>query len=162
MTTATLKTKPAARVSRAAAPACPAEALLREWVKLVSKSAKSKTDADRTRVQEIQHDKISQVIARSDVGAAFQLLVAATSWPWRPQDETDSCGKVSDEAMESLTDGMDYRSRLILGAYFHMTRTFADVDLRAAEMFLTGGHSSRGLMGWMQDAQSVLTFRDVL
>jgi len=86
-------------------PNCPAEACLREWVAIVNQHAEGDDalDARATEKRAIE-DRASQVIARSDVGAAFQLLLAITSWPWSPADEDDHEEELSDETGASLVD----------------------------------------------------------
>jgi hypothetical protein len=115
------------------------------------------------RISAIRDDELSQVISRTNVGAAFQLLVAATAWPWRPTDPNDPQSGIADDVMDNLTDGQDYKTRLILGAYFQVSRQVADVDLRDAERFLTNEHvQGGGIMQWLRDCQSAVDFRQVL
>jgi hypothetical protein len=167
MSTATLK-KPARTKARDAAPLaakpCAAEQCLREWVKLVraprdeSDARSNKRHAERIACEE----RASQALARSDVGAAFQLLLAATAWPWRQSDSGDPTG-ISDDAMDSITDGTDFKRRLMISAYFHVSRNIADTDLRDAERWMTAEEvDGGGIMQWLRDSQSTLTFRDVI
>lgn len=146
---------------------CAAEALLREWSQL-RRALFSRDDTSLhevalvERFRKIQHDEISQVVPRSTVGAAFQLLIAATAWPFRPTDPSDGWEGCADEAVDSLTDGNDYKTRLILAAYMHLTRDVADVDLRDAEIYLTAEKiDGGGIMGWLKDARFDIDLRRV-
>jgi hypothetical protein len=142
---------------------CPAEACLREWVAAWRTPAADDDarEARRTATNEIEA-RCSQAIARSDVGAAFQLLIAATSWAWRHGDP-DEPKNIPDVVFDSLTDGVDFQRRLMLGAYFHLTRDWADKDLRDAERIATSEHIlGGGIMQWLRDSQSTVDFRRAL
>jgi hypothetical protein len=146
---------------------CAAEALLREWSALrrliYSGSEEFLHDGPKVeRFKKIQNDEISQVVPRSTVGAAFQLLIACTAWPFRPSDPCDLWEDCSQTAADSLTDGNDYKTRLILAAYMHLTRDVADVDLRDAEIYLTAEHiDGGGIMQWMKNSGFDIDLRRV-
>lgn len=146
---------------------CRAEALLREWSELrrviyADGGAHLYDETALARFKKIQHDEISQVIPRSDIGAAFQLLLVATTWPFRPDDPSDRWEDCSDEATHSLTDGNDYKTRLAAAAYLHLTRTIADVDLRDAERYMTAEHiDGGGILQLIRDSRFDADLRKV-
>lgn len=143
---------------------CPAEACLREWIACSSQpAADDDARAARTTARKAIEDRASQVIARSDVGAAFQLLLAITSWPWSHGDVNDHEADLSEEASASLTDGTDYKRRLMISAYFHLSRSLADADLREAERHATAEDmDAGGMFGWLIEAQSTVDIRHLL
>ncbi len=143
---------------------CPAEACLREWVAIVNQRAEDDEALDaRGTAKKAIEDRGSQVIARSDVGAAFQLLLAITSWPWSPDDQDDREAEISEAASASLTDGTDYKRRLVISAYFHLSRTLQDADLRDAERYVTAEHmDTGGMFRWLVEAQSTVDIRHLL
>lgn len=143
---------------------CPAEACLREWVAIVNQPAEGDDALDaRGAAKKAIEDRASQVIARSDVGAAFQLLLAITSWPWSPADTDDHEEELSEEASASLTDGTDYKRRLMISAYFHLSRALQDADLREAERHATSEDMDPGGMFlWLVQAQSTVDIRHLL
>jgi len=143
---------------------CPAETCLREWIAVVNQQAQGDDALDaRGAEKKAIEARASQVIARSDVGAAFQLLLAITSWPWSPADEDDHEEELSEEAGASLVDGTDYKRRLMISAYFHLSRSLADVDLRAAERYATAEHMDvGGMFLWLVQAQSTVDIRHLL
>jgi hypothetical protein len=143
---------------------CPAEACLREWVAVVNQPAEGDDALDaRGAAKKVIEDRASQVIARSDIGAAFQLLLAITSWPWSPADVDDHEGELSEEASASLTDGTDYKRRLMISAYFHLSRALQDADLRQAERHATSEDMDPGgLFLWLVEAQSTVDIRHLL
>lgn len=143
---------------------CPAEACLREWVAIVSQPAEDGAAIDdKAAARKAIEARASQVIARSDVGAAFQLLLAITSWPWSPNDVDDHEGELSEEASASLTDGTDYKRRLMISAYFHLSRALQDTDLREAERHATSEDMDPGGMFlWLVQAQSTVDIRHLL
>lgn len=145
-------------------PNCPAEACLREWVAITRQEPN--TDAafdERSTARKAIEHRTSQVIARSDLGAAFQLLLAITSWPWSPDDADDREDEISEEASASLSDGTDYKRRLMISAYFHLTKSMTDADLREAERSLTAQDmDAAGLFGWLLEAQSTVDIRQLL
>lgn len=143
---------------------CPAETCLREWVAIINQPAESDDARDaRAAAKKAVEDRTSQVIARSDVGAAFQLLLAITSWPWSPNDVDDHEGELSEEASASLTDGTDYKRRLMISAYFRLSRALQDTDLREAERQATSEDMDPGGMFlWLVQAQSTVDIRHLL
>jgi predicted sugar kinase len=143
---------------------CPAEACLREWVANINQPAETNEACDeRSATKRAIEDRASQVIARSDVGAAFQIILAITSWPWSPTDVNDREDEISEEASASLSDGTDYKRRLLISAYFHLTRSMTDADLREAERSLTAQDTdAAGLFGWLIEAQSTVDIRQLL
>lgn len=145
-------------------PNCPAEACLREWVAIINQPAESDDARDaRAAAKKAIEARASQVIARSDVGAAFQLLLAITSWPWSPNDVDDHEGELSEEASASLTDGTDYKRRLMISAYFHLSRALQDTDLRETERQATSEDMDPGGMFlWLVQAQSTVDIRHLL
>jgi hypothetical protein len=133
---------------------CPAEALLERWAE-TARAGWLDTCEQRHQIE----DEATQVVAKSDVGAAFQLLLAFTSDPWGRADTPE----FSDELMDQMTDGVDWQRRLMVGAYLHMTRDIASVDLRLAERHMTAENvDGRGILGWLKDAQSTVDFRAAL
>lgn len=143
---------------------CAAEACLREWIAIVNQPAEGGDAIDaRGEARKVIEDRASQVIARSDVGAAFQLLLAIVSWPWSPDDSDDHEGELSEEASASLTDGTDYKPRLMISAYFHLSRALQDAALREAERHATSEDMDPGGMFlWLVQAQSTVNVRHPL
>lgn len=143
---------------------CPAEACLREWVATINQAAETDDAIDaKAAARKAIEARASQVIGRSDVGAAFQLLLAITSWPWSPNDVDDHEGELSEEASASLTDGTDYKRRLMISAYFHLSRALQDADLREAERHATSEDMDPGGMFlWLVQAQSTVDIRHLL
>jgi hypothetical protein len=140
------------------------DACLREWVAIVNQPAEGEDALDaRLATRKAIEERASQVIARSDVGAAFQLLLAITSWPWSHADEDDHEGELSEEASASPTDGTDCKHRLMISAYFHLSRALQDADLREAERHATSEDMDPGgMLLWLVQAQSSVDIRHLL
>ncbi len=97
------------------------------------------------------------------MGAAFQVLLAITSWPWSPVAQDDHEGEPSEEASASLTDGTDYKRRLMISAYFHLSRALQDADLRDAERHATAEDmDAGGMFLWLVQAKSTVDIRHLL